>query len=471
MEPIKLWDHQRRIMDIAVPLGKYGIFADPGTGKTRTSIEILRRWYAKEKRVINTVIICPGIVVENWRREFFQFSKVGKYVRCLIGTGKQRAELAKTAPSGSILITNFESLLMPAVFQALEAYNPTVFIVDEVHRAKNLSAKRTKQAIKLADQAKYKLILTGSPILNTPLDLFAQFRILDSDTFGRNYFVFRATYFYDKNAGMPKAKHFPLWLPRPGAIEELNKKIKPVSMVVKKADCLDLPPLVKQTVFVELSKEQQRLYNEMKKDFIAYVSGKACVANLAITKALRLQQIVSGFITLEGENGEDRTNVSLKDNPRAEALKELLADIAPNAKCIVWAVFKQNYEVVRRVCAALSIDYVEIHGEIPAAARQKAVDRFNTDPTCRVLLGHPQSAGIGVNLVSASYSIFYSRTFSLENDLQAEARNYRGGSEIHDKVTRIDLVAKDTIDELISAKLADKMEVSETVLRDIAGQL
>jgi SNF2 family DNA or RNA helicase len=209
----------------------------------------------------------------------------------------------------------------------------------------------------------------------------------------------------------------------------------------------------------------------MKRDFIAYVNDKACVANLAITKALRLQQIVSGFITLEGADGGDRTNVAIKDNPRAQALKALLEDIAPAHKSLVWCVFRENYAAVRAVCDELCLRYVEVHGEVPAAARQKAVDLFNTDPDVRVFLGHPGSAGIGINLVSASYSIFYSRTFSLEQDLQAEARNYRGGSEIHEKVTRIDLVARGTIDEVITSKLAAKVDVSEQVLRDIAGAL
>lgn len=144
----------------------------------------------------------------------------------------------------------------------------------------------------------------------------------------------------------------------------------------------------------------------MKRDFVAYVNDKACVATLAITKALRLQQIVSGFVALEGENGEDRTNVAIKDNPRAQALKELLADVAPYHKVIVWAVFRENYAAVRAVCDELELKYVEVHGEVSAPARQKAVDSFNDEKDVRVFwatLAVPALASIWLVLLTASF--------------------------------------------------------------------
>lgn len=470
---IEPWAHQKLCYERAKDRTNFGLFMEMGTGKTAAAINILRSWCAKEKRLLRTLIFGPPIVVRNWQREIGMHSKFGDKVVCLEGSGKQRLATMRTDVFGDphVVVTNYESLLMTDLFNAFVAWQPDVIIFDESHKIKSIKAKRTKQAIKLADMAKYKLILTGTPVLNSAMDLFAQIRCLDGgETLGKNFLMFRAHYFDDANARMPPSKHFPDWRPRAGTFEELNAKIKPISMSVKKADCMDLPPLVRQTVAVELSKEQAKLYNAMREDFVAYVGDAACVATLAITKALRLQQIVSGFITLAGE-GEDPRNVHLKDNPRAEALKELLAEICPHAKCLVWAVFRENYETVRRVCEALKIPYVEVHGEVASGARQKAVDQFNTDPTIRVFLGHPGSGGIGINLVSASYSIFYSRNFSLEQDLQAEARNHRGGSEIHEKITRIDLVAAGTIDEIILEKLASKIEIGDKVLRDIARTL
>jgi SNF2 family DNA or RNA helicase len=135
---------------------------------------------------------------------------------------------------------------------------------------------------------------------------------------------------------------------------------------------------------------------------------------------------------------------------------------------IVWAVFRENYERIRKVCHKLKAGYVELHGDVAEGKRQENIHKFNNDDEVRVLIGHPGSGGIGVNLIAASYAVFYSRTFSLEHSVQAEARNYRGGSDIHESVTRIDLCCEGTIDEDVQKKLADKMEIGEAVLRQIA---
>jgi len=133
----------------------------------------------------------------------------------------------------------------------------------------------------------------------------------------------------------------------------------------------------------------------------------------------------------------------------------------------VWAVFKENYNDIREVCEKLKLDYVEVTGEVSQKNKMLAVERLNNDPKCRVLIGHPGSGGIGINLVAANHTIFYSRSFSLEYDIQAEARNYRGGSEQHEKVTRIDLVTPNTIDEQVLKALASKKNIGYQVLKEM----
>src|SRR6202041_1640309 len=110
----------------------------------------------------------------------------------------------------------------------------------------------------------------------------------------------------------------------------------------------------------------------------------------------------------------------------------------------------------------MGIEFVEVHGGISAAQKQKNIEAFQTDPNVQIYLGHPGSGGIGVNLTISDTSIFYSRTFSLEHYLQARARNHRGGSKEagHEKITHYDLVCEDTIDELAVQKLANKMNMS-----------
>jgi len=430
---------------------------------------------------MRTLILAPPIVLENWKKELGLFSKIpAKHIVILHGPGKKRIEtLKKIGKQSKIIITNYESLTMGGkkdmakrfnkgpLLEAIQEWHPEVMILDEAHRCKNHKANRTKAAIALADRARYKFLLTGTPVLNTMEDFFSQFRILDDgETFGKNYFVFRNRFFKDKNAGMSKQSYFPDWVPKQGAAEEIRQRVRKKSMHVSKDDCLDLPPLVKQVIEVPMSPKQRKAYEGMHQDLITYIDDKAAVAEYAMTKALRLQQIVSGFVNVEEGQGE-RSAIAFKDHPRKKALKELLADIAPGNKVLVWAVFKENYADIRDVCEKLKLDYVEVHGGITQKNKMLAVDRLNNDPTCRVLIGHPGSGGIGINLVAASHAIFYSRSFSLEYDIQAEARNYRGGSEVHTKVTRIDLVTPGTIDEQVSKALASKKNIGYQVLREI----
>jgi len=111
----------------------------------------------------------------------------------------------------------------------------------------------------------------------------------------------------------------------------------------------------------------------------------------------------------------------------------------------------------------LKLGFAELHGDIKD--KDKEAEKFRSDDSIRVIIGHPGSGGIGLNLVEASYMIYYSRNFSLEMDIQSEARNYRGGSERHASITRIDLVTPGTIDELVLKALAGKTAISNSVLK------
>lgn len=469
-----LWEHQKRAIEFARDKDEIGLFYDVGTGKTRTALEIMLAKYKVEGRPLRTLVVAPIIVLENWRREIQGFTDIeASQVQILIGSGAKRIKVFREAafknekPLNKIFILNYESLLMDALMMYIASWRPELLIADEIHKAKSIKAKRTKALIRLADNSKYRIGLTGTPVLNSPMDLFSQFRILDKgETFGQNFFGFRHTYFHDKNAGMPSFKHFPNWQIKPGALDLMNQKVMKKAVHVKKQDCLDLPPLVKKTIYVELAKDQKKSYEELKADFITYISDKACVAQLAITKALRLQQIISGFIPLE----EDSLHV-FQQNPKLEALKELVQEISLHHKLIIWAVFKLDKELITAMLGSLKINYVTVTGDDSYDDKISSIDRFNHSSDCPVLVGHPGAAGVGVNLTAADVAIFYSRNFSLEHEEQAIARCYRAGSERHEKITRIDIVAKNTIDELILQALENKQKIGLEILKDIGDKL
>jgi hypothetical protein len=443
------------------------------TGKTKTLLEILRLRYWREGRIMRTLILGPPITVQNWLDEIGLHTRFRRQATGLVGTQVKRIDKLTdqgwrgSIPQGHIFVTNYESLNMETLFGHLTDWEPEVIVYDEAHYLKSVKAKRTKQAIRLSDKAKYRYALTGTPILNTPMDIFGIYRTLDcGETFGRNFVGFRNRYFYDKNAGMNRQNYFPNWVVKPGAEEDISHRMSVSSLHVSKDECLDLPPLVKKAVPVPLSPEQEKAYKSMEKDLIAFIQDRASVAQLALTKALRLLQIATGFVGVEDMEGEKGVHV-FKKNPRKEVLRELLEELTPKHKVIIWSVFKINYDDIRSVCTDLGLEYAEVHGEVSAKRKDAAVRRFEEEESCRVFFGHPAAAGIGINLTSASYSITYSRSFSYAEDVQAEARNYRKGSEKHQKITRIDLFAPGTIEEKVMDALRQKKDISLKVLKEL----
>lgn len=483
---VEPWRHQRDAFERAKTSNQLALFFEVGTGKTATMINILRWKYGEHKKIRPTLILAPSVVCPNWKREFSVHSKIPQE-RILVLSGmsgakrielleKWRSRFGVNDPLGSfIVVTNYEMLPQTSYYDALEDFRPEILVCDESHRLKNPNAKSTKKVIKLSDQAEFKYILTGTPILNNPMDIWSQYRILDGGrAFDRNFFVFRSQFFFDANASFRNKQHyFPKWVPKTDKVTQdaLDSRISRYACKARKSQCLDLPPHIKQKFEVQLSTEQARAYTMMEKEFVAFVKDGYAMADLVITKALRLQQIASGYLPIEKDN--KTSNHVFENTPREEALHLLLEQICAHTfnKVIVWAVFHENYNQIRKICDSLNLRYVEVHGQVDAKTKQESIDSFNKEPGVRVLIGHPGSGGIGVNLVSANYSIFYSRNFSLENDIQAEARNYRGGSEIHDKITRIDLVASGTIDALVEKSLANKLAISERVLRDYTHEL
>jgi len=462
------WAHQAAAIKAGAIRDNYALFFEMGTGKTMTAINTLRHWFLQENAIKNTLILCPQIVIDQWAEEFKKHSRLSRHIVLVKGTGKKRVEIFEKAlesRKASIFITNYETLLVKGIMPLLMR-RWFALICDESHKLKNHKAKRTALVTQIADLSRKKLILTGSPVLNTPMDIFSQYRILDGGkSFDKNFFTFRARYFYDKNINMPPQKHFPDWCARPQTIDTLSRIMATTCHKAVKSECLDLPPLVKMEIPVELSKEQRKAYDEMKEDLITYLNGKAAIASIALVKALRLQQITSGFI-----GTEDKGEHSFKSVPRLKVLHELLGDLTPDNKVIVWASFKNNYNEIRKICDDLKIEYVEINGDLSAKEKQESIQKFRTEVKYRVCIANPKAGGVGVNLIEASYSIYFSRGYSLEDDLQSESRNYRGGSECHDKVTRIDLVCRGTIDEIILRALRKKQSIADRIL-DLKGAL
>lgn len=466
------WAHQKAAIDRAEFLDNYALFFEMGAGKSGTAINMYRQKCYQAGRMLRALILCPPVVRTNWKAEIKMNAseKVHRRTLVLEGPSKKRTEILRKygfengQPTQRVFITNYEGLQNKDFFKALEDFRAEVIIFDESHKLKNFKAKRTQLAIKLADKARHRFILTGTPILNTPMDIWSQYRILDGGaSFDSNFYAFRGRYFIDHNAGMPSQKYFPNWQPIPKIAEEFNEKIYCKASRVMKKDCLDLPPIVRKRLEVGMEPKQWKLYKDMAKHFVAYLDDKACVASIALTKGLRLQQIVSGFFI------DDNEEVHIFENTeRINALLDCLEGIIGHSKVIVWASFKANYDQIAKAIRKKfgeDINICTITGGMTDKERNESIDNFQTSPEHKIMIANQQAGGTGVNLTAASFMVYFSRSYSLEADTQSEARCHRGGSEVHESITRIDLVTPDTMDDIVLEALARKENMANNILK------
>jgi len=470
---MKLYEWQEKALKLSETEQNMALFAVMGTGKTFCAITIARSKYAANGRMLRTLVLGPVSVVYNWKREFLAATKV-EDDRIFVSTGNSNKRAEKLGKhvnkyNQSVIITNYESLRNKALFEHLMEWKPEIVICDESHSVKSIKALQAKQTFKLSQHAMHTYLLSGTPITNDMADIFMQYKIMDKgDTFGNNFFSFRNTYFFDCNAGWAgKHGYFPKWEPIKELYPMFSEKILKKAVRVLKEECLDLPERIEKTYEVELSKVQEKAYKEMKRDLVTFILDRkdepqAVVAQLALTKALRLQQITTGFVQTE-----KKEIIDLGDNPRLRSTREILVQVSHYHKTILWCSFVHNYRQLEKMCQELNLPYVLITGEQNAEQKQESVDSFNNDEKIRVVIANRRAGGVGLSLVAASYSIIYSRNFSLTEEEQSQARNYRAGSEIHKRIVKIDLCARGTIDELCMKALQGKKKMASILLDEI----
>lgn len=457
-----LWAHQQECIERAKDQGHFGLFFEMGTGKTRTTIELIKDKLAKHRQMLPTLILAPSVVTFNWKAELAKFSDINPaHILVLHGTALQRRQMLERTPNYFVVITNYEALLMDMVYSALKAWGPEIIVADESHRIKNHKAHRTKRLLGLSITAKYKYILSGTPITNNEADLFSQFLFMDGgQTFGKSFFTFRNNWFTDANR-MIRARNpavmWPNWQPKAHKKKEFTDKVMAKAMSVTKDECLDLPPYTQTTLEVGMAPDQARAYKSMKDDFIAYVKSSAFVADQAVTKAMRLNQIASGFIM-----NPDGETVVFKNTPKEKALIDLIE--SARGKVVVWAAWRSNQKSIGDLLTKHNIEHRELLGDSGAKQRDDALRDFADNPNVKVMLASQAAAGVGISLVAANTAIYFSRNFSFEADAQSAARIHRGGSEIHTNVYRIDLVVPDTIDVSCLESLAKKEELKDSII-------
>ena len=445
---------------------EYGYFMEMGTGKSKVLVDNMSMLYDKGK-IDGALIVAPKGVYTNWLSQEIPTHLVRhikpKMVLWTATTSKAKdkeyQQLFKPDLDLHILIMNVEAFStkkgVEFAYKFLRTHK-TLMTIDESTTIKTPTAKRTRSICNLGKHAKYRRILTGSPVTKSPLDLYTQCGFLDEELLGfGSFYSFRNRYavMVDRNFGGRRVQ-IPTGYQR---LDELSEILKKFSDRVLKEDCLDLPPKTYIERQVELTDEQMKAYSTMKSAALATLKGKMATAPHVLTQMMRLHQITCGHL-----KNDDGSITEVKSN-RIKALLEVLDEV--EGKVIIWANYVYD---IKQIVNAISDEYgddsiVQYYGAIDSEKRQDNIKKFQ-DPNskARFFIGNPQTGGYGITLTAASNVIYYSNGYDLEKRLQSEDRAHRIGQK--KSVTYVDLIAPKTVDEKIRKALRKKINIATQVM-------
>ena len=461
----KPYAHQLTALEKSWKKKVFAYFMEMGTGKTKVAIDNIAMLYDAGK-INGVLIVAPKGVYKNWYSQEFPTHLAGhiKPVSVLWQAAinqKQQKELDKLFATGEdlhILIMNVEAFsTKKGVDFAAKFLNchSTYMAIDESTTIKNPGAKRTKNIVGLGKHAKYRRILTGSPVTKSPLDLYTQCQFLDEFLLDHSsYYTFRTRYAIMRKAHFNgKSVEIVVGYQNLG---ELSDKLKNFSYRVLKDDCLDLPAKTFVKRIITLSDEQDKVYQQMKKMALALMNGKMITTASALTQLMRLHQITCGHF-----KADDGSTQEIKSNRSAE-LMNVLEEL--EGKAVIWGHWQQDIEnIVKEISKKYGPEsVVTYYGKTPMDQRQGNITRFQDDPECRFLVGTPSTGGYGITLTAASTMIYYSNGYDLEKRTQSEARIDRIGQKY--PMTYVDIIAENTVDERIVKALRKKINIASEVM-------
>jgi len=435
----KPYTHQLTALEKSWNKEAFAYFMEMGTGKTKVLIDNLAMLYDKGK-VDGALIVAPKGVVKTWYEQEIPTHLPDHIENVTVLwqpniTKKQQEKLEslfEIETALHILIMNVEAFSTEKGVKFAAKFlnsHKVLMAIDESTTIKTPAAKRTKNIIGLGKRSKYKRIMTGSPVTKNPLDLYTQCLFLDPFLLDHySYYSFRNRYAVMKTMHIGGRSIQVVHAFQ--NLAELSDKLKGFSYRVLKEDCLDLPPKNWIKRHITLSKEQQKVYDEMKKNALATLNGKVTSTMTVITQLMRLQQITCGHFV-----ADDGTTQEIKNN-RITELMDVLDET--EGKAIIWGHWQKDIQnivdEIEKVHGPGSA--VSYYGLTPQEERQDNIRKFQSDPKCRFMVGTPSTGGYGITLTAANTVIYYSNGYDLEKRLQSEDRAHRIGQKKN--VTYID---------------------------------
>jgi SNF2 family DNA or RNA helicase len=466
------YEHQQEVFDASWNSRAWALFLEMGTGKTKVTIDTIAKLYC-DGEIDTAVVIAPKGVYGNWvHKEIPQHLpdripvSVVQWQPNLTQTFKaELLALANDQEHLKILVMNVESFSTKKGVDVAKWFvkrnRNCLVAVDESTSIKNRTAKRTKNIVALGKEAKYKRILTGSPITKNPMDLYAQCAFLGTDLLGfDSYYAFQGRYAVITQRKFGNRSFQDITGYR--NLDELNVKLNDFSSRVLKEDCLDLPEKIYTQRNVALTKEQERAYKQMQDMALAMLEkGELATTQSVLTQIMRLQEICCGH--LKTDDGE----IQALDSNRMSELLDVISEM--DGKVIVWASWVYDIEQIEKELSKVygPRSVRTFYGATPADERDEIVAEFqDLDSDLRFFVANPRTGGYGLTLTAATNMIYYNNQYDLEIRLQSEDRAHRIGQTRH--VLYVDLVSPDTVDEKIIKALRDKIDIAQEVLGEEA---
>jgi SNF2 family DNA or RNA helicase len=446
----ELLPHQVAAVEKLCPIRLGALFADMGTGKSRMSIELAARRRTKISKII---WFCPVSLKETVQHEIL------KHTDCTSIYVFDDRTSALNLPPALWYIIGIESMsssarVVSAVDRLIDEH--TMVILDESSYIKGHNSMRTQRLTLICERARYRMILTGTPLSQGVVDLYAQMRFLSPKILGYNsFYSFTANHleYSDKYPGKVVRAH---------NVEYLAAKIQPYVYQVTKKECLDLPPKLYETRYFKMTVEQREAYESAKAEILR-IDPDRFDSSVILRLFTVLQQIVCGFWNRRDKNGEIKRLEFF--HHRLYTLVDVILDIPENEKIIIWCKYRYDIEKIKKMLQERygKESLAEFHGGLSERKRNQEIKRFRSE--ARFLLATQSTGGHGLTLNEARYVIFYNNTFKYADRLQAEDRCHRIGQE--HKVTYIDIECSSSIDERISAALARKGNVLEAFREEV----
>lgn len=440
----------------------FGLLFEMGCGKTRTAIAIAGAAYQKGA-IQRVLVIAPTSVVSVWPKEIAEVADFKVTCKALLGTKQQRIRMIEDLQAFpfkalKVAVINYESTWRDGLFEKLQEYDADLIICDESQRIKTHDAEQSKAIHKLGDQARYKLILSGTPVQNDAIDIWSQYRFLDASIFGRNFYQFRNRYAI---MGGSNRKQIVGYKDLDGLIRKSTRSHSE-SRRKKQSTCRSRRSSRGRSSSV---KGKRPIQPDQAKQLCGTIQRRQDHGHNRIDKA---SETAAAGRRIPGRRRQRQTGARQHSEAGCapgyhRGLRTRRRKEAGNLRK-VYPGSNRHHEMIDKTFQKTGKKQVAIYGAIKKEDRGPIIKQFQEDPDTVIIVGQIDTLGVGVTLTAADTCVYYSKNFNYATYEQSLSRIHRIGQR--NTCTYIDLETEGTVDEMIGKALARKEDMAKTVVDD-----